>query len=133
MSDLKNKSEISLLAAELLHKNSLYPSVSHCAYYSCYQLMKHIWLFTLHKTDVELAALIRNETKGSHEVLINQISEYLKGKIDLENLRDFNSSILQLKRLRHTSDYENVQIDSTKSNNSILLAKTSTKIIGKFI
>ncbi len=51
MSILKSKSDINLMAAELLHKNSLYPSVVHCSYYSCFQLMKHLWLGKMGKTE----------------------------------------------------------------------------------
>ena len=34
-----------IAGADLLQKNSFYPAVVHCSYYSCIQLMKHILLF----------------------------------------------------------------------------------------
>ena len=73
MSILKSKSDINLMAAELLHKNSLYTSVVHCSYYSCFQLMKHLWLEKMGKTEEDLKTANNNTNEGSHEVLINKI------------------------------------------------------------
>lgn len=121
MGHLKNKSDINFSAAELLHKQSYYPSVVHCAYYSCIQFMKHIWLTEMNKTEEDLRQLNQNSADGSHEVLINEIKKHLTNK-RLDS-RVFNSSILQLKRLRVNADYEDIQIDFTKSDNSISLSR----------
>ncbi len=133
MSNLKNKSEISLDSAKLLHKNGLYPSVAHCSYYSCYQVIKHIWLHVMSKSESDLASLTRNETRGSHEVLINQVGLYLKEKIEISDYRTFNSSILQLKKLRTTADYDDKGFDIEKSQNSISLAESSHKLIRRLV
>jgi len=129
MGHLKNKSELNLGAAELLHNQSYYPSVVHCAYYSCVQLMKHTWLSSMGKTDEELRILNNNSRDGSHEVLINQIKLFIKSKS--HNDRDFNRDILQLKRLRVNADYDDVSIDYTKSNQSISLSKSTQQILKK--
>ena len=129
MSHLKNKSEISIDAAELLHKNSLYPSVIHCSYYSCFQLMSHIWFSKLGKTEGELLSLKRTATEGSHEVMINQIGIHIRNLSF--NYRDFNNQIGQLKKLRHRADYKDEQIDSTLSNDSINLSKLTLLILKK--
>ena len=129
MSNLKNKSEINFDAAEFLNEKSFYSSVTHCAYYSCHQLMKHIWLYTMGKTDIELANLTKNTTEGSHEVLINQIITHIKNK--KQDFRTFNTEIVSLKKLRHKSDYDNIQIDSTFSDNSIKLSKSTLSILKK--
>ena len=108
MSSLRNKSEINIAAAEHLDSESIYPPVSHCAYYSCYQFMKHIWLFSMNKTENDLALLTRNTTEGSHEVLINQIIKHIKAKN--QDARSFNTEIVSLKKLRHKSDYDNIEL-----------------------
>ena len=128
MSILKNKSEINFLAAEMLHKNSLYPSVIHCSYYSTFQLMKFIWLEKMEKDENELRSLSnKSSDKGSHEVLINEIVRWLATKG--ANSRDFNNKIGMLKKLRRKADYENTQIDIQISSDSIKLCKETSGIL----
>ena len=129
MSYLKNKSEINLASAELLHKHSYYPSVVHCSYYSCIQLMKYIWLHKMNKTEQDLEILTKSSSEGSHEVLINQTGGFIKNKS--LDFRTFNNMIGQLKKLRVNADYKEIQIDSSISNNSILLSKDSLLILKK--
>ncbi len=112
----------------MLHKNSLYPSVIHCAYYSTFQLMKFIWLEKMGKDENELRKLSKNSSdKGSHEVLINEIVRFLASKG--ANSRDFNNKIGILKKLRRKADYENIQIDFELSSNSIVLSKETSGIL----
>lgn len=130
MGHLLNKSEINLGAADLLHKHQLYPAVAHCAYYSCVQLMRHIWINRMGNKIEELANIIRSQPKeGSHEVLINQVKTYLKSK-KLDD-RKFNNEIIQLKKLRTKSDYDNIQIGLTVSTSSITLSKSAQSILRK--
>ena len=129
MSGFKNKSEINLGSAELLHDNNQYPAVAHCAYYSCYQFMKHIWLHSMNKTENDLAILTRNTTEGSHEVLINQIVKHLVTKN--QDARSFNTEIVSLKKLRHKSDYDNVEIGCEISADAIKLSKSSLIVLKK--
>lgn len=131
MGNLKNKSDINFSAAEFLHKHSFYPSVVHCAYYSCIQLMKHAWLNSMGKSENDLIDLNNKSKQGSHELLINQIKVFIQSKS--QNDRDFNKNILQLKRLRVDADYNEVLIDSMKSNLSITLSKSSLDILKKCI
>jgi len=131
MGHLKNKSEINLVAAELLNKQYLYPAVVHCAYYSCLQLMRHIWINQMGKSLQELGVLTRNSRDGSHEVLINQIKMFLKS-LSLDD-RSFNNSITQLKKLRIKADYDDVSIDSSISSNSISLSKSTQTILKKVV
>lgn len=130
MSILKSKSDINLMAAELLHKNHLYPSVVHCSYYSCFQLMKHLWLGKMGKTEEDLKTANNNTTEGSHEVLINKIIAYLKNCTSADS-RTFQSNIGQLKKLRKKADYESVQIDISVSKDSIDLSKATSGILKK--
>lgn len=129
MSSLRNKSQINLAAAEHLDRQSIYAPVAHCAYYSCYQFMKYIWLNSMNKTENDLAVLTRNTTEGSHEVLINQIIKHLKTKN--QDTRSFNTEIVSLKKLRHKSDYDNVEIGSEISSDAIKLSKSSLIVLKK--
>jgi uncharacterized protein (UPF0332 family) len=131
MRHLKNKSELNLGAAELLHQYSYYSSVVHCAYYSCIQLMKHTWLNSMGKSDNALRNLNNSSSQGSHEVLINQIKIFIQSKS--QNGRVFNRDILQLKRLRVNADYDEILIDSKKSNDSLILSKSSLNILKKCV
>ncbi|TVQ76376.1 MAG: hypothetical protein EA358_09540 [Flavobacteriales bacterium] len=131
MEHLKNKSELNLGAAELLHQQCYYPSVVHCAYYSCIQLMKHIWLNSMGKTEQDLRVLNSSTNQGSHEILINQLKSFIQSKS--QNDRDFNRDILILKRLRVNADYDDISIDYTKSNQSIVLSKTTISILKECI
>jgi hypothetical protein len=131
MRHLKNKSELNLGATELLHQYSYYSSVVHCAYYSCIQLMKHTWLNSMGKSDNDLRNLNNSSSQGSHEVLINQIKIFIQSKS--QNGRVFNRDILQLKRLRVNADYDEILIDSKKSNDSLILSKSSLNILKKCI
>jgi hypothetical protein len=131
MRHLKNKSELNLGAAELLHQYSYYSSVVHCAYYSCIQLMKHTWLNSMGKSDNDLRNLNNSSSQGSHEVLINQIKIFIQSKS--QNGRVFNRDILQLKRLRVNADYDEILIDSKKSNYSLILSKSSINILKKCV
>lgn len=125
MSYLKNKSEINKLAADFLHKQNLYPSAIHSAYYSCLQLVKHIIFKESPKTEEEVENEIRNSGDNTHEYLINTLTQSLKN--NGKDFRVFNSNINQLKKLRVESDYKNVSVDSLKSKGSIDLNEIVVK------
>lgn len=131
MSHLIDKSITNSIAAKLLHQKALYSSVIHCSYYSCVQLMKHTWLNSMNRTDDELKRLYNSYKTGSHNVLINEIVNFISTKF--QNHKDFNIYILQLKRLRTLADYEEYFIDFESSEKSISLSKLSKKILTKCI
>lgn len=131
MSGFKNKSEINLGSAELLHDNNQYPAVAHCAYYSCYQFMMHIWLYKMQKSQQDLDILCNQTTAGSHVVLINQIRDYIKNTSQSDS-RDFNTLIIQLKKSRHVSDYTEKSIDDPTSQSIIATSKNTHKILKKY-
>ena len=142
MSYLQNKSEILNDAAKLLHDKTYYPAVAHSAYYCCYQLLKHIWLYSLRKTDSDFTQeLIQHKTQtgdkniGSHEFLINQITIYIKNsnkKDCRKHSFDFNNNIVQLKKLRRIADYEDSLFDSSKSSSALSLSTDIIPILKKY-
>lgn len=135
MSNLSNKSAILQLSSQLLHDNSLYPAVAHGAYYSCYQLMKHIWLYSMKKTENELDANCSQTKSGSHEFLLNEIVSFVKStkkKESYDDSRTLRNDLPQLKRLRTDADYNDSLFDITKSTNSIALSKRIIQILKKY-
>jgi hypothetical protein len=136
MSHLQNKSEILKYAAELLHDKSYYPAVAHSTYYSCYQLLKHIWLYSLHKTEANFTQeLGLCKATGSHEFLINAIGKYIKNsskKTAIDDFDKFSEKIGQLKRLRRIADYEDSSFDISKSSSSLSLATDIIPILKKY-
>lgn len=132
-SKLQNKSEILGTSAELLHDKCLYPAVAHTAYYSCYQLMKHIWLYSMEKSEDELKRNIKQSSMGSHEYLINEIVKYVvtNNKTN-DNLKDFRNKIFKLKVLRTEADYSDKNFDYTNSRDSISLSKEILSVLKKY-
>jgi hypothetical protein len=128
-SNLKNKSGLNRAAADVLLKSNYYPSVIHCSYYSCVQLMKHNLIFIIGKTESQLIEEQRKSNEGSHEVLINNTIIYLKS--NNKDWKTFNTNINQLKKLRIESDYSNINIDSDKGRKSLLLTDSVLKILNK--
>jgi hypothetical protein len=135
MSHLQNKSEMLKEAAALLNNKTYYPAVAHSAYYSCYQLLKHIWLYGLKKTQQELDSQCSISRIGSHEFLINEIGKHIKNstkKTALADFREFNNKIWQLKKIRTTADYDDTLFDSSQSSNSISLSTDIIPILKKY-
>ena len=135
MSYLQNKSNIFNDAAKLLHEKCWYPAVAHGAYYSCYQLSKHIWLHKMKKTQRELDILCSSTNRGSHEVLYNEIRNHIKNsnRTDCYNhMRNYYNKIVQLKKLRVKADYDDENFDISASNNSILLSDNIIAILKKY-
>ncbi|MDR0864275.1 MAG: hypothetical protein LBO74_05005 [Candidatus Symbiothrix sp.] len=135
MSNLQNKSDILTDAAKFLHDKGWYPAVAHGAYYGCYQLSKHIWLHKMRKTQQELDMLCSSGKIGSHEVLINEVRNFMRDskKTDCNNhMSDYYRLIGQLKRLRVKADYDDEIFDSSASRNAISLSDTIIPILKKY-
>jgi uncharacterized protein (UPF0332 family) len=136
MSDLQNKAEINLDSAKILHGKGNYPSVAHCTYYACYQLVKHIWLHKIGKSEDELNALCKEKKReGSHEVLINQIGSFIKNSTNKNKIDDFrvvNYNLVALKKLRVKADYKDVNFDSVDSSNALSLSNSVIPLLKKY-
>lgn len=137
MSNLSNKSEHNAEAAKILNDKGLYSCVAHCAYYACYQKIKHIWLHKQGRTEQELENLGKSKPRmGSHEVLINEIGAFIKNsgsKNYNEDLRVYNNNILLLKRLRTKADYEDTIFDFTNSSKSLSLSNEIVMVLNKYL
>lgn len=135
VSCLENKSEILFCSAEMLHDKSSYVGVAHASYYSCYQLLKHIWLCPMGKTEAELDSNCSQTKMGSHEYLLNQIVKHIDSsgkKTSKEDARQLRNDLPQLKRLRTNADYADENFDSTKSGKAITLSKKILPILKRY-
>ncbi len=95
MSNLQNKSEIVKDAAELLHNKNYYPAVAHEAYYCCYPLLKHIWLYDMKRTQQESDTQCRLCHLGSHEFLIiSELEIFIKIFSNVRVRYEYNESTL---------------------------------------
>ena len=134
-SQLYNKSQILNGATTLLHDNGKYPAVAHAAYYSCYQLMLHIWIYKMHKSLNDLDILCAKNKQGMHEILINEIESYINNSSNprsYSDCRDFSKNIVFLKKLRISSDYKDEVFTQDKSLKSITLMNELTPILNKY-
>ncbi len=128
----KEKSDMMIEAAHLLHNNKYYTCVIHDVYYSCYQIMCHIWFNVMKKSDNDLSEQTKKEKKGHHEFLINEINKFIKNKGNFNDKRDFYNNIIQLKKLRVEADYKTTEIDLKKSEGSFELYKKIMSILEKY-
>lgn len=121
--------------AELAETNYKYPAVAHCAYYSCFHLMQHIWCYKMGKTQRELEVECSTKRTGKHAILINEVGRFIKDNPKNRNARNdfqvFNSKIIQLKKLRESADYKDEEFDRTKSAKSRTLANDLIPILKK--
>lgn len=136
MTILQTKSLISIESATILHDKMYYSSSVHCSYYSCVQLMKHILLHVLNKTEGDLKDKMdeynRDNPKfkmGSHEFYIGAIATHLKtNKLDVVT---FTSKIFKLKKDRTDADYLELAIDYDTSRYAIEKATAINKILNQ--
>src|ERR1700733_12573272 len=107
MSELKNKSDINKLAAELLLKSTYYVSSVHSSYYMCIQLMLYI---IFHKKKIKTKADFNLEVKnrshgGSHGHAIYIIGLELANAHKMDAYKNFQNLVPKLKEYREKSDY----------------------------
>lgn len=130
-SHLKNKSEFLEASADLLHNNNFYPGVAHAAYYSCFQLMKNIYMFVMGKSEQDLDSAVIQSSFGVHEFILKEVASFIQVK-DSEASRLLRNKMPQLKRYRVKADYKNEDFDFDDSKMSISLSKEILKILKKY-
>ncbi|TDQ06243.1 hypothetical protein [Pedobacter metabolipauper] len=128
MALLSQKSEMNYASAGHLQKLTYYCSVVHCSYYSSVQLMKHILLNKIGKTEAEIKSESSSTSGGSHVYMINETFNYLKLKNN-KDLALFYNNINNLKKLRVEADYGEITIDHDKGKSSIHLSDEINKIL----
>lgn len=120
MSVLIEKSDMNQEAAQLLHRKEMYAPAIHCSYYSCLQILKHIWLYHSYKSETELKS-----EKNSHKALINNAEDFLKKQKDEELPRLVVNLCLDLKSSRVKSDYSTNKISKEVSSKALNDSKSA--------
>ena len=116
--------------ANLLHDKGYYLAVAHAAYYSCFQVMKCIWLYSMGKTQEELDSNTSQARMGSHEYLLNEVVKYIDSKKG--DTRYLRNNIPQLKELRTDADYYDTTIDYVTSKRAIDLSQEVLIILRRY-
>lgn len=142
LSQYRNKSNLLIESARILASGDNPVAIPHCAYYSCYQLMMHIWLNAMGKTDAELKQLVdaaksSRFINGSHNVLINEIVKYVKADgTDRNRNADsmtLNKDMHTLKKIRTDADYMDTITDMPTCRKSIQIAEMTIPILEKYM
>lgn len=124
MAKIKQKSDFNIDAAYKLIKQALYAPSVHCAYYSCFQLLKYT-IKEFFGTDYDTQSEeIRdsNPKQSTHTYVINYIGRELAKLTDLKTSRGFKRKINDLKQFRVESDYHNIEIDITQGTKALTKA-----------
>ncbi len=122
MTYIKEKAEFNKSSADLLYKHSFYASSVHCAYYSCFQLLKYIIKSKLKVDyDAQESEIIQSRPPiKSHAYVTKKILDKIQTlEKDPLEYRKIRTHLKELQLLRVNSDYKNIQIDQAKSRQAI--------------
>jgi len=128
MDDLLNKSDINLLAAEVLQKKTYYDSVCHPTYYACLQLMSYKLISRGISLEQQRQITDSRYNCHSHRYLIEETTKLIKFESCIDE-RDYKKAIKELKSKREDADYHEVRILPEDSQKCIELANNITRII----
>ncbi len=135
MSFLKNKSNFNFSSAKLLIDGNYYAPSVHCSYYAVLQLLKHGYVKHKSISYESLNEKINNDKRNSHTFLIDEfclnLQSISKLGLSIYDIRNLKRDIKDLKQFRVDSDYENVEIDYSKSNKAYNLSDSILKRIKK--
>lgn len=124
MDQLKNKSELSLAAAECLRKNTYYNAACHPMYYSCLQLIKYKLIKQGISLEIQASQASSRYKGNSHKYLIQKSKELIPFKGDLRKKQEYSDNIKKLKDLRERADYQVDEIKQEECESGIRLAKS---------
>ncbi|UAM99029.1 HEPN domain-containing protein [Polaribacter litorisediminis] len=119
MSFLNNKSDFNLEGAKVLIENNLFAPSVHCSYYSVFQKLKYKYIT---KASISYNVLTQNiiaDKRNTHKYIIDEFCDFIQ---DRYKKRDIKNKINDLKAFRNQSDYDDIEINHSKS--SLALAKS---------
>lgn len=128
---LKTKSGENIKAAQSLIDDKFYSSSIHCSYYSCLQLIKHIMIHKYGMSEDDIYWEQKSKpNENSHTYLINFIGKKIREKSNnIEDFRETNSNLVNLKTTRNESDYQEKEIIEDISNTSLATAKKVLSVL----
>ena len=131
MSFLKNKSEFNLQAASLLIENNCFAPSVHCSYYSVFQLIKYKYVRLKEITYSVLSQNSFADKRNSHKYLIDEFCLHLQSdstkKMSIFEVRSLKRDIEDLKHFRNESDYDDIEINISKSTKALNLSESIIK------
>lgn len=123
MSNLIQKSNFNIDAAEKLIIDSLHAPSVHCSYYGCFQFLKH----TLKNYKKITYEFIEDECKaysgGTHGYIIDKCLNEFRSKVDFNTFKEVKRNIKDLKSFRIDSDYFDIAIIIDESEKALALSK----------
>lgn len=130
---LKAKSELNFKAAKKLIENELYAPSVHCSYYGAFQFSTSSLANYMDYSYSDLNYEIRCSKKGSHDYIIQEVTSSIRHESDIYISRNFSNLFKDLKKFRKHSDYDDVSVDSTKSNKAFEISESLVTIIKKYL
>ena len=134
ISHLSTKSDISLLAAKNLINVGLHNSSIHCAYYACFQMVKHCLLTQCGYTEDTLynECAFKRISGGDHICYANLISKTFKAKKFENEAKEFDKEIKLLRDSRKIADYFNgIPFTIEQSTEALKKANIIIKLLQK--
>jgi len=126
---LINKSKDNEKAARFLFNKKLhFPTIVHCSYYSCYQLMSYLLEIYLNRDYKSLKNESSYHQDNIHSTSIKTIFKDLY-VYDEDKASDFNDKMGELREMRICSDYHNKEIDLSYSLKAIVLLGNIKEIL----
>jgi hypothetical protein len=129
LSHLSSKSSANLNASSLLIENELYASSVHCSYYAMLQHMTCKLTLSLGISFVELSVKSEDDERTSHKYILEETIRaltlkansltHLQRNIKIRDFQMLKRSVKGLKALRVESDYHDVFIDKSKSDEAL--------------
>lgn len=139
MPNIKAKSDENFSAANLLVSSDMHDASVHCAYYSCFQLMK----YAIKSEGIDYENQKKNYTLyvhemhdgesrklGSHEYLIQQFIVE-SAKKDMRSTIAINRNISHLKAFRTKADYDDIRVNESESKVCSEMAEETRELIIK--
>lgn len=121
MGFLRAKSEFNQSSADLLYGHTYYAPSVHCAYYSCFQLLKYLIKEKINISYDQQENEISSDTRLTSHSYVQKIilAEIYKREHDPNVFREVRTKLKDLQELRIKSDYKNIQIDESLSRRAI--------------
>lgn len=138
MPNIRAKSDENFNAANLLVSSNMHNASIHCAYYSCFQLVKYVFKnkervdYSNQKSNytayVKESQSQQRKAMGSHEYLIQQFIKKSAEK-NMSSTIIIRRHILELKGLRAQADYDDSIVKEGESTRCSKMAEEIRRLI----
>lgn len=131
MPNVKSKSIENYKAAKLLSNdsNKMYSASIHCAYYACFQFIKHILDRKCYISYCRQEENAKSSNIGTHNYIIDEIRNDLINKKEDDAYDTFDENITELKRLRKIADYASSIISPKTAKDAVDMADETLKTL----